>query len=48
MDTKRSAQVPRARRAKWEKPTLTELAAGSAENTPGISINDGPLETIGS
>ena len=33
---------------KWVDPKVVEMRAGSAEFTPGNSITDGPLETIGS
>ena len=32
----------------WVRPELTRLRAGAAELTPGASIFDGALETIGS
>ncbi len=35
-------------RKAWAKPTLLRLRSGSAENVPGTTILDGPLETIGS
>jgi len=35
-------------RKAWTQPELRKLRAGAAENTPGITIADGPLETIGS
>jgi hypothetical protein len=35
-------------RKAWNRPEVTHLRAGAAENTPGVSIADGPLETIGS
>jgi hypothetical protein len=48
-------QIVRANAAKtmsdrkaWARPEVTHLRAGSAENTPGVSISDAPLETIGS
>ena len=41
-----SVELP-AREA-WTAPSMTHLRAGSAENTPGASILDSPLEAIGS
>ena len=32
----------------WVRPELTRLRAGAAELTPGASVFDGTLETIGS
>ena len=32
----------------WVRPELTRLRAGAAELTPGASIFDGTLETLGS
>ena len=32
----------------WAAPTLRVIRAGSAENTPGNSFVDGPLEGVGS
>ena len=32
----------------WVRPELSRLRAGAAEQTPGASIFDGTLETIGS
>ncbi len=45
-----AAQTPAATdtRKSWHKPEVTELRAGSAENTPGTAFLDGPLETLGS
>ena len=39
---------PATGRKAWTHPELRKLRAGAAENTPGITIADGPLETIGS
>ncbi len=35
-------------RKAWTRPSLNQLAAGSAENITGSAFPDGPLETIGS
>lgn len=35
-------------RKPWATPVVAELAAGSAENTPGTTTFDGPLEAVGS
>jgi hypothetical protein len=35
-------------RKPWVEPSVTELRAGSAENSPGSRISDATLETIGS
>ena len=32
----------------WVRPELSRLRAGAAEQTPGASIFDGTLETLGS
>ena len=32
----------------WVRPELSRLRAGAAELTPGASVFDGTLETIGS
>jgi hypothetical protein len=37
-----------APRKAWTQPVISQLRAGAAENVPGSTINDGPLETIGS
>ena len=41
-------RIAPAPRKPWTQPSLSQLRAGAAENIPGSSFPDGPLETIGS